>query len=94
MFPLNKIPVLKSGGLIVNTDPHTLPGEHWIAIYINKYEINVFDPLGFYYPDLLVKTLMKGRQNRNIIYNQTQYQDWDTNTCGQYCLIWLKEMTL
>ena len=32
----NDLPLMRKAGLIVNTDTHDLPGEHWIAIYLDK----------------------------------------------------------
>lgn len=91
VFPLEKIPFLKEGGFIINTDTMPLPGEHWLAVYI-KDDIKVFDPFGYYYPSLLVDKLSLMR--KTIIYNRTQYQDRNTFTCGHYCLLWLYECSL
>jgi hypothetical protein len=91
VFPLDKIPKIRLGGLVVNTDPSYFPGEHWIAIYIKNHIINVYDPLGLYYPSLL-KQKLKGK--RNVIYNKTQNQSIDENTCGEYCLLWLTMQNL
>ena len=35
VFPSDKLPVIKTypAGLISNTDPHDLPGTHWVAMY-------------------------------------------------------------
>ena len=81
------IPILEHGGFIVNTDTSNLPGQHWIAVYINQSEIQVFDPLGFYYPALLVNTLM--RMNTNVVFNRIRCQPPNTTICGQCCLLWL-----
>jgi hypothetical protein len=84
--------ILKPGGFIVNTQTRTLPGEHWIAVYVSVYEIKVFDPLGSYYPALLINHLEK--LNRSINYNKVRFQELGTQTCGQYCLLWLTLQTL
>jgi len=69
-----------------------LAGEHWIAVYVDVNEINVFDPLGFYYPTVLVNTLQ--RMNMRINYNKIRCQNPLTQTCGQYCLLWLTYCSL
>ena len=33
-------------GLIVNTDPHDKPGQHWIALYKKGKMLNFFDSFG------------------------------------------------
>lgn len=85
MFPLDKIPTFDVGGYVINTHNHNQPGEHWIAIYNTNNQSFAFDPLGIYYP----KKLIDKFTNRNVVYNTTQYQDLFTDTCGQYCLLWL-----
>jgi hypothetical protein len=92
VFPLDHIPMIEPGGFIVNTQTSNLPGEHWIAVYIKPFEINVFDPLGCYYPSLLVNTLE--RMSCTIKYNKYHCQDPLTQSCGQYCLLWLTSMIL
>jgi hypothetical protein len=72
---------------VINTQPSTLSGEHWLAVYITISKINVFDPLGFYYPSMLVNRIEK--LNRPTFYNRVMYQNPMSETCGQYCLLWL-----
>ena len=86
VFPLDKVE-LKEGAIIVNTQSETLPGEHWIAINITPLKINVFDPLGTFYPSSLVRKLAEFR--RKTIYNNAMIQNPQSNTCGEHCLIWL-----
>ena len=74
--------------MVVNTQSSNLPGEHWLAIYFTDDEIKVFDPMGFYYPPVLVNQLNK--VGKNVEYNTIQYQSFGTKTCGKHCLIWLK----
>jgi hypothetical protein len=92
VFPLDKVPLDREGGLVVNTQPSTLRGEHWLAVYITLYKINVFDPFGFYYPSLLVNRIET--MNRSTFYNNVMYQDPLSKTCGQYCLLWLTLQSL
>lgn len=91
VYPLDKIPFLINGGYIVNTQTSSLPGEHWIAFHVNPLRVAVFDPLGRFYPSILVRKLHT--LNRSIVYNKIMYQNPFSNTCGQYCLAWLYEQS-
>ena len=88
-FPLNSPPyTLKSNTcFIINTQSSNLPGEHWLAVNITYTKIELFDPFGLYYPSPLVDYLT--RSGKRVIFNKIQYQDFNTNLCGLYCLKWL-----
>jgi len=86
VYPLDKIPQLKPGGYIINSQTSTLDGEHWIAVFVKPYSILAFDSFGYYYPSILVNKL---HSVAPVKYNTTRYQEFGTKTCGQYCLIWL-----
>ena len=89
MFPLDKLPYFPvNKALIVNTQTSNLGGEHWIAVYHKPANILVFDPLGFYYPQMLVSHL--SIISNPIVYNKVRIQNPFTKTCGQHCLLWLK----
>ena len=57
VYPLNRMPILKPGGFIINTQSSNLPGEHWIAVFVKPDVVKVFDPMGFYYPAALVEKI-------------------------------------
>lgn len=92
VYSLDKLPVhLPSPPyrFIVNTHTSNLPGEHWLAVSGEKTgKIYVFDPMGFFYPPLLVQYLAKLR--KPLIFNKTAYQSPSSRECGQYCLSWLQ----
>lgn len=89
VYPLERLPdYLQNGSYVINTHTSNLNGEHWIAIFIKKDIIRVFDPMGLFYPPLLVQKLEKMYQC--IEYNHDKYQNPLTFTCGQYCIEWLK----
>lgn len=96
VYPLDKIPYMHEGGLVVNTQTSTLAGEHWIAIYNSKNQIKVFDPFGFYYPSILVNRVsaMGNAMGKPVEYNKTRYQDPLSTNCGQHCLLWLYTQTV
>jgi hypothetical protein len=88
VYPLDKLPpIMNEGGYIVNTQTSTLGGEHWLGIDVRPLQINVFDPLGIYYPDLLISRL--ARLHRRLICNTTMFQNPFEVTCGPHCLMWL-----
>jgi len=94
VFPLDKVPHHISKpfpkSFIVNTDTSNLPGKHWLAVSLEPNGIIfVFDPMGYFYPYLLVNHLKK-MPHRKIIYNYHCYQKpWQRN-CGWHCLAFLK----
>lgn len=91
VFPLDKIPYIDvNKALIVNTQSCNLKGEHWLAVYVKPEKIYAFDPMGFYYPPLLISKLQSLLMP--IEYNKIRYQSPLTKTCGQHCLAWLKSM--
>lgn len=78
--------------LIVNTDPASQPGTHWIAIYIDKYGSGVyFDSYG-------EKPRSKHHRHRlrrlckTIEYNTKRLQSWDSKVCGEYCIMFIYNM--
>lgn len=81
---------------IVNTDPSSLPGTHWIAIYIT------YDRQGYFF-DSFGKSPASREFHRNIInflymncktfyYSRRQVQDIHATTCGEHCLHFLAKI--
>ena len=93
VYPLDKIPFLPvPGAIVVNTQTSNLGGEHWLAVYNKPDAVYAFDPLGYYYTTILVSKLQA--MSKKIVYNRIQYQELFTTTCGQHCLLWLKQQSL
>lgn len=96
VYPLDKIPshMCTPSRLIVNTDTHNLKGQHWLAVsYAQGGIVYAFDPLGFFYPKLLIERLQRLPHSR-IVYNYKAYQmPWE-NTCGQHCLNFLYKQAM
>ena len=87
MFARDKIPDLANHhrpfALVVNTDPHDKPGQHWLAIFastLGPYEL--FDSFGmppsFYHLDFLEPT-----------HSLNSIQSYSSSFCGQYCIYFL-----
>ena len=89
VYPLDRIPNhFKEGGYVINSQTRDLPGEHWIAIYVGRNQIKVFDPFGFYYPSSLVRKVIV-QSNKPVYFNYERTQNYATTNCGQLCLLWL-----
>ena len=70
--------------LVLNTDPHDKPGQHWLAMYAPPSgPIELFDSFGFM-PEFY------GFDNLNYKYSSLQLQPDSSNTCGYYCLFFIE----
>lgn len=75
---------------IVNTDPSTKPGKHWVAFYLGPHgKLEFFDSYGrppthFNFP--LASNLL---DSSRFEYNTLALQADTTSVCGQYCLVFL-----
>ena len=87
----------KKLGIIFNTDPHTKPGEHWIALFIDleRHFIFYFDSVGDRTPSPIMR-LIENVQNQmtnlniphKVIKNTMGHQRKNTE-CGIYCLFFI-----
>lgn len=88
-------------GIVINTDPHDGPGQHWVAVFcdirpeLEFPRVTYFDSYAAS-PEKEVKTLMKRwkeqwdatgihKQGMKLTYNKTRHQYKDSE-CGMYCL--------
>ena len=76
---------------IVNTDPASEPGAHWVAFYFpQKDKGEFFDSYGdtpAYYSGIF-KTFIK-QNSCTWTYNHQPLQSLLSRVCGQYCLFYL-----
>jgi hypothetical protein len=86
---LPNYPIARSGTLIVNTDPHTESGSHWLAIHIQSRSSRLyyFDSYGLpaYIPAI------QSFINRNCTvwdYNSVQLQGSTTTVCANIAVSW------
>jgi hypothetical protein len=88
-LPKNKIKEFPCS-LIINTDESFKPGEHWIALFLDKNYAEYFDSFG--QPPLHKEILSFLIRNKikYITYNTKQIQSITTNTCGAYCVLFVK----
>ena len=92
VFPVDKLPLRIQHYpcfLVVNTQAHNLPGEHWLSIYISKQRKGeVFDslarPIGNFLRRWLNSHTTKGwTSNRKI------YQNPLSDTCGAFAIFYV-----
>ena len=90
VYPSDILPpsITRSASLIVNTDPYTASGTHWLAIHIQQrsYSGYFFDSYGL--PSLIPSILTFLRRTCSVWeYNPTLLLGWTSTVCGQYCCI-------
>ena len=68
-------------GIVMNTDPKTSEGTHWLALYYqSKNTIELFDSYGHSPEYFGLKA---------SAYNNKRLQSKTSDVCGQYCLYYL-----
>lgn len=91
VYSRDQLPILRDYPccFILNTDPSTQPGEHWLALYYNEdIEAEFFDPAG-YHPSMYgLEDYLKSTA-KSWIYNKKRIQGYFSELCGQYCLFYL-----
>lgn len=79
----------RPGGIIVNTDPRSNPGSHWIAIYLDNHNTGeLFDSLAS--EDVLstFKDWME-RNTTSYLFPLIPLQSSISKLCGVYCITFL-----
>ena len=87
-LPTYKMP--SSSAIVVNTDPHTEQGAHWVAFYLGPdgRRLEYFDSFGRPpHPDTYQSFLR--RNKLPYVYNNSRLQGFNTSVCGHYCLGYL-----
>ena len=92
VYPSDMLPINMSLPLriIINTDPHDKPGQHWVSVSIDKQGNGYyFDSFGF--PPLVesIYKFITTRATNGWGYNRTQIQDVTSSTCGKYCVLFI-----
>lgn len=74
---------------IINTDPSTKPGEHWLAFYYDKKGFcYFFDSYGLHPKFYNLHTYLT-KTSRGWTYNTKRLQSLNSKACGFYCFIYL-----
>ncbi len=90
VFARDRLPNLKKKKccLVLNTDSHEKPGEHWLAIYVDENGFGEFfdsyanNPERFGLINYLNKNCRIWTYNKQIIQG-------NSNFCGYYCVLFL-----
>ena len=78
--------------LVLNTDPARKSGEHWVAVYINNKGYGTFfDSYGLP-PSSEHHRYRLRRLCKRITYNKLRMQSYDSQVCGEYCVMFLHHM--
>lgn len=91
VFPSDKLPkkIKKPSLLIVNTDPSTSKGSHWVAFYIPRTgKPEYFDSLGRI-PEKKEFLEFLAKHGKTFDYNKKRLQGTFSTTCGNYCGVYL-----
>ena len=100
-FPYDEIPPKpdsKLFSLIINIDPSTAPGEHWTALFYKEPSLYFFDSYGRDFKDATLPKSFSDKIKDYIgdtkyKYNTMWLQPLTTNTCGNFCVYFIEEMT-
>lgn len=79
-----------STAIVVNTDPHTRSGTHWVVFYLDEdgNRIEYFDSFGLP-PHLPYYQQFLKRNARRYVYNEHRLQGYNSFVCAHYCLTFL-----
>ena len=68
---------------VLNSDPSTSPGSHWVAVYHSTpHSLEFFDSFGFAPADLGFHF----DTSFHVTQNKTQVQSLNSKVCGEYCI--------
>lgn len=97
VYPCDLLPMRQISkrpfGVIVNTHPQTLPGEHWLAAYFPSPGYGEFfdsygrPPDSPDFPGAIAMFLE--RQSKKYTFHQLQLQHPSAVTCGHHCVFFL-----
>ena len=77
--------------LIINTDKLNKPGQHWVALSINKNNnVQYLDSYGFSPIHNEIINFLTINKIKTIQYNSQQWQSVITFTYGAYCVLFIK----
>lgn len=91
VYPVDEIPWswTRPYALIINTDEHTKPGKHWVAVHLDAAGNGTyFDSYGIPPQDpRIVRRL--ARNSKQFYWNEKRLQSFSSSVCGQYCVVFL-----
>jgi hypothetical protein len=91
-FSSDKLPALKSftkgTGFIVNLEPSTMAGSHWVSVYNTGDRCLYIDSYGIAPSSSVLKWIGK----KKYLYNSSQYQELTSENCGEFCCYFLSKL--
>ena len=95
VFSIDTLPTTISSyptALIINSDPSHLPGQHWVALFVENETVSeYFDPYGLSPIDEIFR--FSKRVSRTLIFNKWWIQHPVSSNCGLYCIYFLVART-
>lgn len=97
VYPADRLPEIKTypSSLIMNTHTSNKPGEHWVAVYIDKNGFGeYFDSFGLQpYVNYFIEFLDENCKN-GWTFNSKTIQGLTSINCGKFCVIfiWLRNI--
>ena len=80
----------KPAAFIINTDPISLPGQHWVSLFRNSIgEFTYFDSFGIRPLNSEILRFIENNSNRPFLYNSRVLQDIRSDTCGLYAIYFI-----
>ena len=83
VYSRNNLPKIKNGAYVINLDEYKSIEAHWIALYINDYNITYLDSSGV---EHIPKRNKKIIGNKNIITSIYRIQAYDSIMCRYFCI--------
>ena len=96
-FPacMSPLTTRKKYSFLTNTDEHNKGGIHWCAWMVDGDEITFFDSFGRHPKDpAFPRNFSEIMKNFKLRYSNIQLQDFQSNTCGYYCIHFLYILSL
>ena len=83
-------PLPKAGFYVLNLEPHTRDGSHWVCLALSKKECLYFDSFGCLPPQEVIEFFKKS--GLPAYYSITQIQDITSQDCGYFCIYVIKQL--
>ena len=88
-FSRNNLPRLKDGAYVINLDNKNSKETQLVSLFVNKNIAIYFDSFGIEY---IPEEVLNKIKDKSITHNTYRIQDNESNTCGFYCLAFIKYM--
>jgi hypothetical protein len=94
-FALNQVPLVYTlnppYGLVVNTEPSTQDGDHWIALFQSEegQPVDILDTRGYSRHHHYISHLVDSLDISEYRMNRSPLQSVCSSVCGEYCVLFL-----